>query len=366
MVLQRHLRVPVGCGQQHRQAIGVEPLRDAPRRAEAHAVDQRLQLDEQGPPALARHGDNAAGGRLRRAREKNSRRVPDLLQSARAHGEEAQLVHRAEAVLGGTHDAIAAAGFAFEIQHGVHQVLEQARACDHALLGQVADNDDGGAARLGVAHQLRGALAQLRHCPGPRARAPRLHGLDGIDDQHRRALLGGERQDRRQVRVRHHSQGVGPEGETLRTQAHLGHRLLAARVDHRARGGHTSRDLQEERGLADAGISPQQDHRPRDDAAAQDPVQLRLAAGKALGVGRRPHRGAEAHGGRGRGGPHSRRGALLERVPLAAQRALPLPFEGLAPAGATYEHGIRASHRCAFGQLSARIRGWGRPDWLLL
>jgi len=35
---------------------------------------------------------------------------------------------------GGTHDAIAAAGFAFEIQDGVHQVLEQARACDRASL----------------------------------------------------------------------------------------------------------------------------------------------------------------------------------------------------------------------------------------
>ena len=226
--------MPVGCGQQHRQAIGVEPLRDAPRRAEAHAVDQRLQLDEQGPPALARDGDNAAGGRLRRAREKNSRRVPDLLQSARAHGEEAQLVHRAEAVLGGTHDAIAAAGFAFEVQHGVHQVLEQARAGDRALLGHVADDDDGGAARLGVAHQLRGALAQLRHRARPRARAPRLHGLNRIDDQHGRAPLCGKRQDRRQIGVRHHAEGPGRERQTLRTQADLGHRLLAAGVDHRA------------------------------------------------------------------------------------------------------------------------------------
>src|SRR5256885_9357559 len=74
----------------------------------------------------------------------------------------------------------------------------------------------------------------------------------------------------------------------------------------------------------------------------------------------------QAHGGRRRGGPSPRRVALLEGIPLAAQRALPLPLEGLTPAGATYEHRIRASHRCAFGQLSARIRGRGRPDWLLL
>jgi len=54
------------------------------------------------------------------------------------------------------------------------------------------------------------------------------------DDQQRGALLCGKRQDRGQIGVRHHSQGLGAERETLRTQADLGHRLLAARVDHRA------------------------------------------------------------------------------------------------------------------------------------
>src|SRR2546430_12033730 len=49
-------------------------------------------------------------------------------------------------------------------------------------------------------------------------------------------------------------------------------------------------------------------------------VQLRLAAAKAPGIlrGWPP----QAHGGRRRGGPSPRRVALLEGIPLAAQRAL--------------------------------------------
>ena len=166
VLLQRDTGVAVGRGQQHRQAVGIQSLRDAPRRPEAHAIHQCLQLDQQRPPALARHGDDAAGGRLGGARQEDRRRVLHFLQARAGHGEEAQLVHRAEAVLGGAHDAVAAAGLALEIQHGVDQVLEQARAGDRPVLGDVADDDHRAAGGLRVAHQFCGALAQLGHGPG--------------------------------------------------------------------------------------------------------------------------------------------------------------------------------------------------------
>src|ERR1700730_14263165 len=92
------------------------------RLAAASSIARRLasspcavRRGEQAPPAAARHGDDAAGARLRRARQKNSGRVPDLLQSTRAHGEEAQLVYRAEAVLGGPRGGMAAAALRFQI-----------------------------------------------------------------------------------------------------------------------------------------------------------------------------------------------------------------------------------------------------------
>ncbi len=85
------------------------------------------------------------GRGLRRAREEDRRWIAHLLESRLRHGEEAELVHRPEAVLGGAHDAVTAAGLALEVQHGVDQVLEHPRARDRAFLGDVADDDDGGA-----------------------------------------------------------------------------------------------------------------------------------------------------------------------------------------------------------------------------
>ena len=188
--------------QQHREAVGIETLGDAPRRTKAHAIDERLHLDEQRPAAIARHRDDAPGRRLGRARQEDGRRIAHFLEAGRGHGEEAQLVDGAEAVLGGAHDAIAAAGLALEVQHGVDQVLEQARAGDGALLGDVADDDHRRTGRLGKAHELRGAFAQLRYRTGGGLGGRRLHRLDRIDHQQRRAPLGAQRQDRLQLGLR--------------------------------------------------------------------------------------------------------------------------------------------------------------------
>ena len=141
VLLQRHAAVAIHHRQQHGDALRVETLRDAARRAEAHAIDQRLQLDQQRPAAVARHRHDAARRRLARTRQENRRRVAHLAQSLLAHVEERQLAHRAEAVLGGAHVAEAAGRITLEIQHRVDQVLEHARTGDGAVLGHVADDD---------------------------------------------------------------------------------------------------------------------------------------------------------------------------------------------------------------------------------
>ena len=101
------------------------------------------------------------------------------------------------------------AGIALEIQHRVDQVLEHARSGDGAVLGHVADDHHAHVLRLGEAHQLRRALAQLRHGAGRGAHRGKLHGLDGVDDQQPGALLAGARQRRLEV-------GVGDDAQTLR------------------------------------------------------------------------------------------------------------------------------------------------------
>ena len=174
------------------------------------------------------------GAGFRGAREEDRRRVLHFLQSRAAHGEEAELVGRAEAVLGGAHDAVAAARLALEIQHGVDQVLEQPRTGDRALLGDVADDDDRAAGGLGEAHQLRGALAQLRHRPGERARR-RLTARSGWSRSPaapRGCSLASARIAASSV-SRHQLQALRREPQALCAQLHLRHRFLAAGVDHR-------------------------------------------------------------------------------------------------------------------------------------
>ena len=46
------------------------------------------------------------------------------------------------------------AALALEVEHGVDHVLDHARAGDLAVLGDVADQDDGGAAALGEGGEL--------------------------------------------------------------------------------------------------------------------------------------------------------------------------------------------------------------------
>ena len=141
------------------------------------------------------------------------------------------------------------------------------------------------------------------------------------------------------------------QAQALRAQLDLGHGLLAARIDHRAAGAHVGGDLQEQRRLADARLTAQQDHRAGHDPATEHPVKLAVAGFEALAGGRRLRRALQrrAHRGGGRRARGAGRGALFERIPVTAQRALALPFEGFPPAGATDKHRIQAGHSCAFG-----------------
>jgi hypothetical protein len=95
--------------------------------------------------------------------KKQFRWVADALQPGFGHGEHAELVHRAETVLDRAHQAERGVRVALEVKHRIDDVLEHARAGDRALLGDVADQEQRGAGALGVARELRGALAHLRH-----------------------------------------------------------------------------------------------------------------------------------------------------------------------------------------------------------
>ena len=140
------------------------------------------------------------GDRLGVLRQEQRRRIGDALQAALGHREHAELVGGAEAVLDRAHEAEARMRVAFEVEHGVDDVLQHARAGDRALLGHVADEDDDDAALLGEARQLRRAFAHLRDAARRRRQRLGVDGLDRIDDDD----LGRRRVDRRDDRLELH------------------------------------------------------------------------------------------------------------------------------------------------------------------
>ncbi len=131
--------VPMQHREQQREPARIESHRDAARRDALCVVEQRLHLDQQRPAAFARHGHDAAGHRVGSPRQENRRRIAHFLEPLLGHREHADLVGGTEAVLDGADDAVAAAGIALEIEHRIDHVLEDARARDQPLLGDVAD-----------------------------------------------------------------------------------------------------------------------------------------------------------------------------------------------------------------------------------
>ena len=160
------------------------------------AIDERLNLHQHGPRALASHERDAAGHRRRVSREEDRRRILDLAKALLAHHEEAHLVRGAETILDRAHDSKTAAEIALEIQHGVDHVLEHARTRERALLRHVTDEQRRHVVRLREAHELRGALAHLAHGARRRLQLLAEQRLDRIDREHAEPFAGHASQDR--------------------------------------------------------------------------------------------------------------------------------------------------------------------------
>jgi hypothetical protein len=82
-------------------------------------------------------------------------------QPGAGHLEDADLVGRAEAVLDRAQDAELVAALALEIEHGIDHVFDHAGAGDLAVLRDMADQDDGDAARLA---KVTSSCAAARTC----------------------------------------------------------------------------------------------------------------------------------------------------------------------------------------------------------
>ncbi len=99
-------RMPMQHRKQHREPILLEAYRKAPRIGHLRGIDERLDLDEQGPRAFLRDQHTGARDLLFMLRQKQCRRIRDAAQAFVRHREYAKLVDRAEAILDRAHEPV--------------------------------------------------------------------------------------------------------------------------------------------------------------------------------------------------------------------------------------------------------------------
>ena len=158
--------MPMQHGQKQCQAIRFKADRNASRIHALRFIGKRLHFNEHRPAAFARDHHRAARHRSGVVRQKDRRRIFHLLQSLLGHREHADFIRRAKTILYGADQTEATACVTFEIQHGVDHVLEDARPCDDAFLGDVTDDQHRHARCFRESHQRGRCLADLRRRSG--------------------------------------------------------------------------------------------------------------------------------------------------------------------------------------------------------
>ncbi len=346
--------------QYHRQPARIPADHGAARRAERGRRHQRLQFDQHRAGALD-------AGEYRRARcaqialgEEQFGGVGDFAQAQARHLEHADLIGRTKAVFHRAQDAELLRAFAFERQHRIDHVLDHARAGDLAVLGDVADQDDGGAGFLRKPNERLRGRPHLRHRAGRRFDRVGPHGLDRIDhDQARHRAFGQGRDDVLDGGFGRQLHRRVCKAEPLGAEPHLRDRLLAGDIDGAVAGPRQEAcRLRQQCRFADAGIAADEQHRAAHEAAAGDAIKLGHAGGQTRGVvtlARQAFQleypalapGADRDRHRGRAG----RIFFRKRIPLAAGLTLALPAV-IRRAAVLADKGERG-----FGH-----RGLSRPD----
>ena len=135
--------------------------------------------------------------------------------------EAADLVGRPVAVLHAAHQAQPGVPVALELQHHVDQMLQQPRAGDRAVLGDVADQQRGHAALLGGADQRGRHLAHLGHPAGRAVHLGRGHRLHRVQHQQRGLHRVQVAEHGGQVRLGREIQLVVQRADAVGAQPHL-------------------------------------------------------------------------------------------------------------------------------------------------
>ncbi len=236
-------------GDDHRQPLLIEIIRQASRRAVCGLADERLHFDEHRPRSDDRSDHARTAGPLLPSAEKDLRWVGDLAKSGIVHRQDADLVDRTEAIFIGAKDAVFAAGLAFEVENRVDEMFEQPRSRDCAVFRDVAYDKARAARTFGVLHERRGAVANLRDASRVRVRLGQPNRLNRIDDQGEWMSPLEAVEHRAQIRLGIDEQcAIGFWADrAVGTQSDLCGRLLAAHVHDFAMRRQQRGNLQEQR-----------------------------------------------------------------------------------------------------------------------
>jgi hypothetical protein len=219
------------------------------------------------------------------------------LKAVAGHGKEPQFLGRSESVLLGPQNPKRMVSITLERDHCVDDVLKHPRTGELPILGDVADEQEGGAVGLCHLNQTVGAFAYLRDRPGRRGELGVVEGLDGVHHAQLGPLLLEVVDDVGQRGLGREQEVVVERAQPLCTQPHLVRRLLTRDVQDLGAGcGTGPEQLEHEGGLADPGLATDEGDAPRHQTAAEHPVELSDAGGNGLAV-RRADRG-DGHRGR--------------------------------------------------------------------
>ena len=231
--------------------------------------------------------------------------------------------------------------------------------------------------------------------PGTPSMLGGADGLHGVDDQQRRADLLDVAEHRAEVGLGGEVELVVDAAGAVGAQPHLGGRLLAGDVERAALvAGGLRGDLEQQRGLADAGLAGEQDRRAGHQAAAEHPVELGHAAGaerglldrhladrdrrrgdraglrRAAGRPRRPRRPCPTPGTRRSGRPTCRSPSRTRRSGSAGRRGAFAMGRTLGDGTDTIRDPRRAQSMCHVERLDRSRRGstqrdaaWPTPPW---
>ena len=265
----------------HRDPGGVQPGRRTPWPLGGRRGHQRLYLGQQRASSLHGDRDAGAGDLLVVVLDEQAGRVGDRRDPVVGQVEAAHLVDRAEAVLHRADHAEPGVAVALEVEDHVDDVLEDARAGDRAVLGDVADEHRGDVAGLGDPDQRGGDLLHLGDPAGHAVDVgrPRWSGSSRRPGASGRTCSMWVSTAPRSVSAARKSSSWTPPVRSARSRTCDGG-LLAGDVEGaalvaRGLGGH----LEQERALADSRLAGQQDRRTGDQPAAEHPVELGDAAG---------------------------------------------------------------------------------------